>query len=599
MLNRILNSKEISTLKSTIKFLEKKDFNILLFLVFLVMVSGLAEMFGIGIVFYYISILTNIEILNKVKTLLRIDYSSLVFFSAILILGIYILKNSFLLFTNYASSKFVLDKKQEISNKLFSAYMYSPYNQFILRSTSTLQVNVLNESSNSFNNVIIPFVKIFADFISSLFIVIFLFVFKPLVTFSVVTILSMFVFFFYLSFRRKNIEFGRKRQEYARKMVDSVSQSLGGFKNTRILNKETYFIKRFELNQKVASNIELFTLLMEPLPRLFMETLIVLIIVLIILFVHIFEGNIKNVLPVLSLFAVSGLRIMMISNRIINQAQVIQFNGISVDTLLKEFTFLKETEISKPLETKKTKSLSSFSQISLRDLSFRYLKKSEDVIKNINLIIPRNSSVAFVGESGVGKSTLIDLIAGLLEPTSGEILIDQENLQTISQSWKKLLGYIPQSVFLTNGDLASNIAFGVEKEDINEEQIWKSLELAQLAEHVRSLPDTIYSNIGENGVMLSGGQRQRIGIARALYNDPEVIILDEATAALDNKTEKEFVKALESLNGQKTMIYIAHRLSTVKNCDQIYFMKAGKIFASGSFEQLVSSCKEFAQIANI
>jgi ATP-binding cassette, subfamily B, bacterial PglK len=235
--------------------------------------------------------------------------------------------------------------------------------------------------------------------------------------------------------------------------------------------------------------------------------------------------------------------------------------------------------------------------IESRDVYYNYPNSDEQALNGVSFAIPKGHAVGFVGESGAGKTTVVDLLLGLMEPTSGEILVDGKNIHENLSAWQKNIGYIPQSIYLADETLRSNIAFGLPEKEIDDEKVLQALELAQLKVLVDRLPDGLDTILGENGTRLSGGQRQRVGIARALYHEPEVLVMDEATSALDNLTELEITKAIEALKGDRTVIMIAHRLTTVEKCDLLYLMKNGKITASGTYDELVDTNKEFRRMA--
>ena len=278
----------------------------------------------------------------------------------------------------------------------------------------------------------------------------------------------------------------------------------------------------------------------------------------------------------LSVFAIAAFRLMPSMNRITNYMSVLMFTKGSVEKVYHDLQEVERLEKNKPVETADV-SLELKKEIQIRNLSFRYPDASENVLENISFTIPKNRSIAFIGPSGAGKTTLADIILGVLEPTAGQICVDGIDIQNCMSAWHKNIGYIPQSIYLMDASIRENVAFGIPEEQIDETCLRRALEEAQLKEFVDSLPEGLDTVIGESGVRLSGGQRQRIGIARALYNDPDVLVLDEATSALDNETEKAVMDAIDRLAGNKTLIIIAHRLTTITNCDVIYEVKDRQI----------------------
>ena len=303
----------------------------------------------------------------------------------------------------------------------------------------------------------------------------------------------------------------------------------------------------------------------------------------------------NSILTTFSLFTVAAMRVLPSINRLNWGFSVIRFGIPSLDEI---FSHLKKCEkfIIEDSVRKTTDRISFDNQIEFRNVSYKYRNSENHSLESFSLVIPKKSKVALVGASGAGKSTAIDLILGLLKPSSGDVLVDGKSIHESLFSWQQQIGYVPQSIYVLDDTIQNNIAFGVQKEFFDEEKVWAALRLAQLDSFVKGLPNGLDTMIGENGVRFSGGQRQRIGIARALYHEPKVLIMDEATAALDNETEYNLISSIENLSGKCTIIWVAHRVSTVKNCDLIFFLNHGRMIASGSYDSLVSENTKFAQM---
>ena len=277
----------------------------------------------------------------------------------------------------------------------------------------------------------------------------------------------------------------------------------------------------------------------------------------------------------------------------------LRYSLVVVDPLYDDITELAEYRKRFLADRKKKERLQIQRDIEVRNVHYSYPGSEEMALKGVTLTIPRGQSIAFTGPSGAGKTTMVDLLLGLLDPVRGEILVDGENIQEHLSAWQRNIGYIPQFIYLSDESLRSNIAFGIPEKEIDDEKVWKALRLAQLEDFVTRLPDGLDALIGERGVRLSGGQRQRIGIARALYHDPQVLVMDEATSALDNITEKQIIQAIEELKGDRTIITIAHRLTTVMKCDRIYFMTDGKIHSEGTYDELIEHNEQFRVLADV
>jgi ATP-binding cassette, subfamily B, bacterial PglK len=341
-------------------------------------------------------------------------------------------------------------------------------------------------------------------------------------------------------------------------------------------------------------------LLSDQLPGLLIEAASIASVLLVVMF-SLWQGKeINTILPMLALFAIAALRLMPSAKRILSALTNVRFFQHTIDVLHEDLAILNQKITShqsiKPIENS-AEAIQFHQKIELSHLHYTYPEAEKPSVIDISLAIKKGQSVAFVGTSGAGKTTVIDLILGLLTPDRGKILVDDRDISTNLPSWQRQIGYIPQNIFLSDDSIVRNIAFGVA--EIDEAQVWEALKAAQLAELVQTLPQKLDTLVGENGIRLSGGQRQRIGIARALYHQPQILIMDEATAALDNNTEREFMQALSWMSANKTLITIAHRLSTVKNCDYLYFFQDGQITAEGSYEQLLAKSLDFRLMASV
>jgi ATP-binding cassette subfamily C protein len=332
------------------------------------------------------------------------------------------------------------------------------------------------------------------------------------------------------------------------------------------------------------------------LPRLLIEGLVMGSVLLVVGFMLLLKQDMQTLIPTLGLFAMAAVRLMPSMNRILSGLTSARYYSASVNNIYHDLKELENVP-SSPNERVVSESFSFNQSIKLENISFRYHGAEKDSLKDVSLTILKGQSIAFVGPSGAGKTTIVDALLGLLEPGSGRVLVDGVNINTNLAGWQQKIGYIPQPIYLSDDTIKRNVAFGVEDDKIDDEQVWTALRAAQLEDFIVSLPDKLDTLVGEHGVRISGGQRQRIGIARALYHNPEILVLDEATAALDNETESEVTKAIEALSGTKTIIAIAHRLTTVRNFDCLFFMKDGKIVDAANFENLLQNNIDFQKMA--
>jgi ATP-binding cassette, subfamily B, bacterial PglK len=420
---------------------------------------------------------------------------------------------------------------------------------------------------------------------------------EPLSSAIAAVFLGISIFWLNRTIRKLMSGQGLIRQDQSGQMIQWVNQSLGGIKETKVLGREPFFLNAFTKSAQAYGKANLLVGLATQLPNQFIDTVLIAAVLLIVIFSLIQGRAIQSILPMLSLFAIAALRLMPSAKRIVSTITTIRYFKHAVDLIYQDLLVL-ETSSRSPTTADRSESTSPLKQlIELQNIHYLYPKATKPSLSGISLTIMKGESIAFIGSSGAGKTTMVDVILGLIQPTEGEILVDGKNIFTDLASWQRQIGYIPQSIYLSDDTIRSNIAFGLASEQINEEQVWSAVKAAQLEELVYSLPDRLNTLVGERGIRLSGGQRQRIGIARALYHNPEVIVMDEATAALDNTTEREFMQALESMSGHKTTIMIAHRLSTVKNCDRLYLMKNGTVVDTGTYKELLSRNREFQAMA--
>jgi ATP-binding cassette subfamily C protein len=418
----------------------------------------------------------------------------------------------------------------------------------------------------------------------------------PLSFLIVALLLGVFTAGFYRIFQKRVNTLAQERQTISRQRIKSLYQGLNGIKESKTLGREQYFVNIFAHHSNFLERIEYTSQTINSLPRLLNETLMVGSAMFVIITALIQGRDIQTILPTLLLFAAAAYRLIPKVSQITVSMTSIRANFVSLDVVYGDLVLLERPPTSHTLERSAlTQQPDQESQpaIVLHNVSYRYPEATTDALTGVTMTVPKNASVGLVGASGAGKTTLVDIILGLLPPTTGDVCVYGCDLQEYVAAWRQIVGYIPQNIYLTDDTIRSNVAFGLPEEQISDEQVWDALEIAQLKDLVLQLPRGMHTFVGERGVRLSGGQRQRIGIARALYHNPEVLVMDEATAALDNETERAFVQAIEALREKKTIIIIAHRLSTVRNCDQLYLLKDGKVVDVGTYDELLRTSSDF------
>ncbi len=576
-------------------------------LIFLLMLLGAGlETLGVGLIPPFVALLGNPEVIQKQQILswlyTKLGVSSnqtFLLWMSVILLGIYLLKNAYLAVLTYWQYYFLYEKQISLSRRLLQAYLYSPYTFHLQRNSAELVRNITSEIPQFFVGVLVPALTLGTEIMVMSCIALLLVMIEPLSSAIAAVFLGMSIFWLNRTIRKQMSGQGSIRQEEGGKMIQWVNQSLGGVKETKVLGRETFFLDAFTRSAQAFGKANLFVGLATQLPNLFIDTVLIAAVLLIVIFSLIQGRAIQSILPMLSLFAIAALRLMPSAKRIVSTITTIRYLKNAVDLIYQDLVSLETTSSSRSTVEHSESSSTQLKQlIELRNIHYQYPNATKPSLACISLAIKKGESIAFIGSSGAGKTTIVDVILGLLKPTEGEILVDGKNIFADLDSWQRQIGYIPQSIYLSDDTIRSNIAFGLATDQINEEQVWSAVKAAQLEELVYRLPDRLDTLVGERGIRLSGGQRQRIGIARALYHNPEVIVMDEATASLDNTTEREFMQALESMSGHKTMITIAHRLSTVKNCDRLYLIKNGMVSDSGAYDELISKNRDFQIMAN-
>ncbi len=554
----------------------------LLLLLIAIIVGTFLELAGVTAIMPFIDVVMNPETIDR-KWYLKIPYESLNFqnttvfiiFVAVVLIAVYILKNVYLCFMYYAQYRFTYDNRRKVATRMLNAYLKQPYSYHRIHPSSELMRNISTDTERMFDCVL-SILQLFTEGCVCVVLVVYLLIMDKSITIGVGAILSLFLLVFYRGFKKYLNHVGNENRKYAARITQWLQQSFGGIKEAKILEREDYFLNQFDYNYKKSASYDRKYRFLQVAPRPIMEMVFVAAILAVIIVKLLNGTQSAYFVSTLSVFAIAAFRLMPSMNRITNYMSVLMFTKGSVEKVYHDLQEVERLEKSKPVETADV-SLELKKEIQIRNLSFRYPDASENVLENISFTIPKNRSIAFIGPSGAGKTTLADIILGVLEPTAGQICVDGIDIQNCMSAWHKNIGYIPQSIYLMDASIRENVAFGIPEEQIDETCLRRALEEAQLKEFVDSLPEGLDTVIGESGVRLSGGQRQRIGIARALYNDPDVLVLDEATSALDNETEKAVMDAIDRLAGNKTLIIIAHRLTTITNCDVIYEVKDRQI----------------------
>ena len=566
------------------------------YLLFLIISMALIDMIGIASVMPFIALLTNPEIIITNKFINFAYQKSSIFgvedeqsfliltgFFVFLLLIISIIVKAL---TAYFQSKYIRYCEYSLSKRLIKKYIYQPYSWFINQNSSEIGKTILSETGNVIGKGLGPAVSLITNIIITITLLLMLLYVDTKLTLTVAFTVSVFYITFYLIIRKLLNKVAKKNFKDNGLKFKALLEAFSASKEVKAGGLEQIFINRFSKPAKsMAYNATLVEILTQ-LPRFALEAISFGGMILVIIFYMLATDNIASVLPIIALYAFAGYRLMPAIQKIFANITSLRVSGPAINYLYND---LKNLNL-KIDENPKDEFFFNES-IKLKNIFYTYPKSSRTVLKNINLTIPAYSSVGIVGETGSGKTTTIDLILGLLEAQKGTLEVDDKIVNNKNRrAWQNSIGYVPQQIYLADTTVSENIAFGVNVDKISQESVERAAKIANLHEFIiNELPSQYQTSIGERGVRLSGGQRQRVGIARALYHKPQVLILDEATSALDNKTEEAVMDAVKKLGKDITIILIAHRLNTVKNCDIIYKFEKGELINQGKFDEIIKS----------
>lgn len=569
-------------IKKVYRILDAHQKSRMFILLVLILGGALFETLGVSAILPLVSAVTDptiIETDKKYKYVYDLlglsSYKSFILFMALGLVAVYVVKNVYLILLNIAQNHFVTNNQRRLSVRLMKCYMRQNYLFHVEHNIAELQRNVETDV-NSFIIVITNILQLATETLVCIMLTVFLMVTDFYTTFLLVLLMAAFLLLFVKVFRRRLRVLGEETRIYSQDKTKYFLESFGGIKEIKASSKESYFIDKYDGAHKDFARAAQGQMLYTYIPKPLMESLCISGLLLFMAIRIVMGADVDKFIPVMSVFAIAAIRMLPSFNRISGYLGALMFNKASLDAVYKDLNEMKE--LDKNINITGSEKEVETGDVLVRNLSFYYPAKPEKkILDNVNLDIPYNKAVAFIGPSGAGKTTLADIIMGILKPVSGTVSVNDVDVIDNTSAWHKHIGYIPQSIFLTDDTIRANVAFGIPEDQIDDEMVWRALEEAQIADFVRSQEDGINSNIGDRGVKISGGQRQRLGIARALYSNPEYIILDEATSALDNDTEKAVMDAIYNLSGKKTMIIIAHRLSTISKCDVIYEVNNGNV----------------------
>lgn len=568
--------------------LDKKQKRIMVFLVFMMLIGAALELLGVGLIYQAGKVITDPDILEN-SDMLAYAYAKLHMENmtefAILVMGaliaVFAVKNAYLFFQNKMQFQFVYSNQFATSRRMMINFMQRPYEYYLNADTSVIQRNITSDVNNMYG-LILSLLQLISEMIVFVFLTLYCLTTDVVMTGTVAALLIVVLVIIKWVLKPIMRKAGEENQDFYSGLYKWIEQSVLGIKEIKVANKENYFINEYcKCGAGYVNAVQRYNLY-NATPRLLIETVAIAGMILYMMFRIAGGTPVTEIMPQLMTLAVAAMRLIPSANRINNYLTSIAyfepfFMGVT-DNLQEE---IRDENVDYDemayREKKYVEKLPVTKEILLKNITYKYPNSDALIFDDATMRIPVGKSVGIVGTSGAGKTTVVDILLGLLQLQSGEILADGVEVRERYESWLKNIGYIPQTIFMIDSTIRKNVAFGCGDDEIDDEKVWQALREAQLDEFVRGLPVGLDTGIGERGIRISGGQRQRIGIARALYEDPEVLVLDEATSALDNETEAAIMDSINRLHGRKTLIIIAHRLQTIEKCDIVYRIEEGRV----------------------
>ena len=554
----------------------------LIILLVAIIIGALLETVALSLISPFISILLDdsmIETNRYVKYVYDLlGFSSTGAFLALLtfmLAGVYIFRGVYLYAVSKIQYRVIARRQANLSSRLLRKILDYPYLYHTGKNLAELQRIIVTDVESMFG-LITSILLLLTDLFMTMFIVIFLAIVSPIMTLCVCAMALLCVMLYLKVFRRQVRTAGERVRGASIGMNKAVNQALGAIKEVKVLRREGYFHRNFEASSNVFVKYLTQYRALDAVPKLVIESVCFGGAFIIIGALIVSGADVASLVPQLSVFVLAAFRLLPAVSRQVNMLNNVLYSRSSVDAVYKSLFEEDEAFFDSPVP--ETDLPADVRDIIVSGVMFQYPNTQTPVLKDISLVVPYKKSVAFVGPTGAGKTTLADIILGVIPPETGGVFFEGKSIHHNFDEWSRNVSYIPQHIYLLDESILENVAFGIDHSDVDVKQVWRALEQAQLADFVRSLPEGIETVVGDRGIRLSGGQRQRVGIARALYNNPSILVLDEATSSLDNETERAVMEAIEKFQGDKTMIIIAHRLSTIEHCDIIYRVEDGAVF---------------------
>ena len=584
-------------IEKIIKLLSYKEQKQAIKILIITLIMAFLDMIGVASILPFLAILINQEIIETNVILYKLfiffefeTKNDFVFFMGCSAFILLVFALAFKSFTVYMQLQFALMHEYRLSKLLVERYLGQPYKWFLNRNSAKISKSILSEVSAITNGCVMPIISLITQSAVAIAIIALLFFVDPIVSLIVSLVFGIAYSLIYKTVSSLLNKLGIVRTETNDKRFTVVSEAFGAFKEVKVNGLESFFIKQFSGPAKSFAQSEAKAALVKQLPRYGLEIIAFGGMLIGILYLISQKGSFIDTVPILALYAIAGYRFMPAIQQIYGSMTQLKYMGPVLDSIYSDMIGLDGK-----IEINNNKKIKLKDSIKLNNVFYTYPNETEAAIKNININIQCKKKIGIVGGTGSGKTTTVDLILSLLSPEKGSLTVDEVEINDQNRhKWQSIIGYVPQQIYLSDNSIAENIAFGVKKEEINYKDIENVSKISNLHEFIKNdLKDGYQTIVGERGVRLSGGQRQRIGIARALYRKPQVLIFDEATNALDNLTEKAVIQSIQNIENDITIIMIAHRLNTVRNCDDIFLLEKGSLIAQGNFENLLKNSKTF------
>jgi ATP-binding cassette, subfamily B, bacterial PglK len=587
-------------IRKLLSFFTRKEINIAIFIFILVVIGAGLEVFSLSLFALFIGLFldNNLEVYQWIINNSLIDFTNKDESELIKIIGIvtgllFLFKNSYLLYINFLLHRFIYNKYTQLSVQLLRKYIAMPYINHLETNSSFLQRNVNTEVFWLFANIFVPGITLLTELVIVTVVILALFYVNPLSTLLLIISFALLLSLIMITIKRKMDLLGSISQSYFGEMIKSVDQSLGGIKVTKVSGTQQFFLDVYRSNIEEYSQNTARLKNISQWPRYLVEVILVVAVVISAIYMSQGGADLAINLSVLSFFAMAGIRLMPSFNRITSAYTNIRYYSASLNVIFDELVGNAALLVKQP---NSKKDISFKKDIEFQNISFNYPGVENNSIRGLSFKIKKGNFISFIGRSGSGKTTIVDLLCGLLEANDGEILVDGKCISNNLLDWQKLISYVPQEIYLLDDSLRNNIAYGVKPEEIDNDLIKYVSKLAMIDSYIDDLELGYETRIGENGVKMSGGQRQRLGIARALYEQPEILILDEGTAALDNKSQEYIINSINSISSNITVIAIAHRLDTIKNSDSIFLIEDGELKKYFNKKMIANLDENFSEI---